>query len=298
MRETIAVDEIDSTGRLEPAADRELRAELLRRRDVDQAPRRVDPAKASIEEMRRVSEDNTTWLKAVVAEHGWPGVRMVGRDGADAAWLLAQHADHDLDFQRHCLALVEKAVEANDAFPRHVAYLTDRVLIKEGKRQRYGTQFNGSQPFPIEAPGDVDKRRAAVGLEPLAEYAKHFQGVPVHGSSVKAGSLTIKAHFGPSPEGLTWPRPEFIHGAVEGWRLPVTGDLIAMGFAQGAEASLEAVEVGGWPAVLAFGRHLDDRPRLALPHGQELWMLLGPDRESLLAAAARLSANVPPRDAG
>lgn len=155
--------------------DVELRAELLRRRDVDQAPRRVAPASASIEEMRRVGEENAAWLKAVIAEHGWPGVRMVGTDGADAAWLFAQHADHDLDFQRQCLALLERAVEANDASPRHVAYLMDRVLIKEGKPQRYGTQFRGSQPFPIEAVEDVDKRRAAVGLEPLAEYAKHFE---------------------------------------------------------------------------------------------------------------------------
>ena len=122
-----------------------------------------------------MGEENAAWLKAVIAEHGWPGVRMVGTDGADAAWLFAQHADHDLDFQRQCLALLERAVEANDASPRHVAYLMDRVLIKEGKPQRYGTQFRGSQPFPIEAVEDVDKRRAAVGLEPLAEYAKHFE---------------------------------------------------------------------------------------------------------------------------
>ena len=166
---------IESPRYLAPVADPELRAELLWRRELDQSPRRVEPRKASVEEMRRVAEENTAWLKAVIAEHGWPGVRMVGSDGADVAWLLAQHADHDLDFQRECLALLEKAVEAHDAYPRHLAYLADRVLIKEGKPQRYGTQFRGSEPFPIEAPEDVDERRAAVGLEPLADYAKHFQ---------------------------------------------------------------------------------------------------------------------------
>ena len=44
---------------------------------------------------------HTARLKAIVAAHGWPTVAQVGQDGADAAWLLAQHADKDPAFQRY-----------------------------------------------------------------------------------------------------------------------------------------------------------------------------------------------------
>ena len=58
----------------------------------------------------------------------------------------------------------------------NLAYLTDRVLLAEGKKQLYGTQFtvvDGKwKPRPLEDEANVDKRRAEVGLPPLAEYTK------------------------------------------------------------------------------------------------------------------------------
>ena len=68
---------------------------------------------------------------------------MVGGDGEHAAWLLAQHADSDPEFQRICLDLVTQAVACGEALPTELAYLTDRVLLAEGKPQEYGTQFKG-----------------------------------------------------------------------------------------------------------------------------------------------------------
>ena len=61
----------------------------------------------------------------------------------------------------------------------NVAYLTDRVLLAEGKKQLYGTQFTTidgkSQPRPMEDEANVDKRRAEMGLTTLAEYAKQIE---------------------------------------------------------------------------------------------------------------------------
>ena len=68
---------------------------------------------------------------------------------------------------------------------RNIAYLTDRVLLAEGKKQIYGTQFqmvDGKfQPKPLEDEANVDRRRAEAGQEPLAEYlrgAEALYGVP------------------------------------------------------------------------------------------------------------------------
>src|SRR5439155_1758694 len=70
-------------------------------------------------------------------------ISLAGEDGAEAAWLLAQHADRDPAFQRRCLDLLAEAAARGEASWMHVAYLTDRVLLAEGKPQEYGTQATG-----------------------------------------------------------------------------------------------------------------------------------------------------------
>jgi Family of unknown function (DUF6624) len=91
-------------------------------------------------EAARIDVANTDRLRAIIAEHGWPGRALVGDDGAEAAWLIAQHADHQLDFQREALALLERAVHDGDASASHLAYLKDRVRMNEGRPQLFGTQ--------------------------------------------------------------------------------------------------------------------------------------------------------------
>jgi hypothetical protein len=153
-----------------------LRAELLRRMEQDQAARRAHDMAA----IAAADIGNLPWLQQLVAEHGWLGASMVGTDGARAAWLLAQHADRDPAFQRECLGLLAAAVEAGEATRSELAYLTDRVLLAEGKPQEYGTQVtvrDGQRvPSNLRDPDTADQRRAAMGLTPLADYLKLFDG--------------------------------------------------------------------------------------------------------------------------
>jgi hypothetical protein len=157
-----------------------LRAELLRRTDLDQTARNArDP-----DAMARVDGDNLPWFRRVIAETGWPARSAVGEDGAAAAWLLAQHADEDPAFQRRCLSLLTAAAAAGEASTAHLAYLTDRVLLAEGQPQEFGTQVTGRNgnwfPRRLRDPGQVDERRAAMSLGPLAEYLAGFaeEGTP------------------------------------------------------------------------------------------------------------------------
>jgi hypothetical protein len=51
--------------------------------------------------------------------------------------------------------------------------------MREGKKQIYGSQLQQNDKgawefYPIEDEPNVDKRRQAVGLPPLSEYAKQF----------------------------------------------------------------------------------------------------------------------------
>lgn len=118
-------------------------------------------------------------LDEILDEHGWPAFDLVGEDGEDAAWAIAQHADHDVELQRRALDLLRDAVAAGQGSPGNLAYLTDRVALNSGESQTYGTQAGcdgpTAAPAPLEDPDGVDERRAEVGLPPLAEYLDEIE---------------------------------------------------------------------------------------------------------------------------
>ena len=166
--------------------EEELRAELLRRRDLDQTARGAF-AGASEDKARIIAMDdaNTAWLRTVIVRVGWPGRTLVGADGAHAAWLIAQHADRHPAFQRRCLKLLDRAVACGEAAPADLAHLTDRVLLARGEPQLYGTQVSaraeGFVAARLRDPETVDARRAAMGLAPLADHlarARERFGMP------------------------------------------------------------------------------------------------------------------------
>jgi hypothetical protein len=154
----------------------ELREELLRRVEKDQAARKAASMARDSNDWRQVAAvdaENLPWLENLIQEVGWPGQSLAGEDGAHAAWLLVQHADANPAFQRRCLDLMTEAVERGEATPRDLAYLTDRVLLAEGQPQEYGTQMTGTEegwaPRNLRDPDNVDARRAAVSLGPVSE---------------------------------------------------------------------------------------------------------------------------------
>ena len=159
--------------------DPALCAELLALFAEDQAARHAVMADQNAETIARVEaidRKSTARMKELVATVGWPGRSLVGRNAANAAWCLVQHADHDVAFQKQCLPLIERAVAAGEAEPDHAAYLHDRIAVADQRPQRYGTQYGADgKPQPIEDEANVDARRAAVGLEPLAEYDKRMR---------------------------------------------------------------------------------------------------------------------------
>jgi len=164
-------------------ANPSLRQELLERVKQDQAIRNElinkgieHPDQSVLPRMKAIDASNTERMRAIVREYGWPGPGLVGRDGSEAAFLLVQHAN--LAFQKDMLPLVEQAYKKHELSGQDYALLLDRVLVGEGKPQRYGTQakpieeWSGRQPVlePIEDQENVDKRRKEIGLPPLSEY--------------------------------------------------------------------------------------------------------------------------------
>jgi len=153
-----------------------LAAELLEMSEADQAMRSVYQTTHKWDSS--VDEANTTRLKEIINQQGWPSITLVGKKAASAAWLLAQHADKDPDFQKKCLELM-KQLPRDEVVLWNIALFEDRVRMNTGRPQLYGSQFSMSEgkfgPLPIEDEAHLEERRAAVGLEPFEEYSREMR---------------------------------------------------------------------------------------------------------------------------
>ena len=133
----------------------------------------------------------------------------MGEDGAHAVWLVAARRQ-DPAFQRRCLDLLTAAVVSGEATIVQQAYLTDRVVLHEGKPQEYGMQAIARdgrfEPRKLRDPDHVDQRRASVGLGSLAGYLARMTGTaPVSLRHERSSGTAIECQDGRQPFGVQSP---------------------------------------------------------------------------------------------
>lgn len=123
-----------------------------------------------------IDKNNTRELKGIISKYGWPTISLVGKKASNAAWLIVQHADYDIKFQKRVLDLFKKIKAENpkNINSQNIAYLTDRILVKEKKKQIFGTQFYWNKqgkllPFSILNKRNVEKIRKVYNLPILKE---------------------------------------------------------------------------------------------------------------------------------
>jgi hypothetical protein len=159
-----------------------LAAELIEMGRQDQAlrenfdARKLDPA--FIKRMNEEDRAREKRLSAIIDGKGWPAISMVGDQAANSAWLMAQHGTQA--FLERCLPLMQAAADKLEMSPADLALSVDRVRMNAGQPQVYGSQLEWGKDgkyelYPIEDREHVDARRIAMGLEPLADYLKHFE---------------------------------------------------------------------------------------------------------------------------
>ncbi len=109
---------------------------------------------------------------------GWPDRKYVGDYGNQAVWLVIQHAD--LKTQEKYFPMMQESVGRGESRPGELAYLEDRILMRRGEKQKYGSQVSYNQKtgasefWPIADEKNVNKRRAELYMQPIEEYAKAF----------------------------------------------------------------------------------------------------------------------------
>lgn len=174
------------------ARDIEIATDLVAMRDADQQIRGL--FLASIPDVEPRTEERVAWLnaerdrldrlhverlKAIVAEvGGWPSRSRFGPLASQSACAIAVHGIQDFEFMAEAGRLMEPMARTGEADVECWAQVTDRVLVHEGRPQRWGTQLRGEEldgvfhwgVAPVEAPEGLLERRAEVGLGDYREY--------------------------------------------------------------------------------------------------------------------------------
>jgi len=150
-------------------ADQDIRFELIKLQQ--EGKMNSDEMKDMIQQMKKQDSINLDQVENIL-QNGWPDD--LNMQGNQTIFLVIQHAD--LQTQKEYLPVIEKAVQNNKTFPANLALLKDRMALREGKKQIYGSQIfidsNTGKKFvqPLQNPEEVDKLRAEVGLPSMEIY--------------------------------------------------------------------------------------------------------------------------------
>jgi hypothetical protein len=141
--------------------------------------------------IKEIDDGHTEKLKQIISKYGWPTISMIGYDGVDAFWLLLQHSP-DASFQRNMLPHVEAAFNNGELNSQNYALFVDRVLVRDGKAQKYGTQIkevinNTPILYPIENQSNVNELRASIGLFNLEDYLQMAKAAISPEKEIKVG---------------------------------------------------------------------------------------------------------------
>ncbi len=150
-----------------------VKAELKAIFERDQKTRKGTDSVAFI---NYIDSCNQAQVTALIDKYGWLGKSAIGNYN-QVLFVVIQHAD--LTTQEKYFPLLQESVNNGESSKSDAAMLQDRILMRKGIKQIYGSQvvFNktgGQEFYPIDDEKNVNLRRASVGMQPIEEYAKYF----------------------------------------------------------------------------------------------------------------------------
>jgi hypothetical protein len=167
--------------------DESLEKALLDMEAYDQAVRAELTASGALNaayhpRLEEVHRTHSSRLRQIIAVFGWPGIALVGEQGAKAAWRIALHSFSEPPFMRQCRDLIDAASQQSDVPRWQFAIIDDRIRVYEGRPQRYGTQLRmgpqGLEPHPLENEARINSMRMQAGLPPLAKTLAQARAQP------------------------------------------------------------------------------------------------------------------------
>lgn len=120
---------------------------------------------------------NEKKVRTILDKYGWPTKEMIGEQGNWTICNVIQHSDNEIRIKY--LPMMRKAVKDKKLEPRFLVRAEDRIATERGDLQIYGGQMKyypetkSFNVWPVLDPINVDKRRAEIGLGPIAEFLKN-----------------------------------------------------------------------------------------------------------------------------
>lgn len=136
----------------------------------------IDAVLAAQTKIEEVDSTNQV-IVARLLDSGWP--QGLSEEANNAIWLVIDHAP--IDYQLRYMPLIEEQVATGAFSKSQYATLFDRIRMRQGKPQRFGTQTvqrrsaeqNASiYVWPVENPRKLNRLRRAMGLTPIKRYCR------------------------------------------------------------------------------------------------------------------------------
>jgi hypothetical protein len=140
--------------------------------------RKSEEMKAHWKKIQEADSINLIAVKKILDARGWLGADVIGAQGNSTLFLVIQHAD--IETQIMYLPMMREAVKNKKARGSSLAMLEDRVAMRQGNPQIYGSQISRDpetgEHYVAELidPENVNTRRASVGLPPIESYVQHW----------------------------------------------------------------------------------------------------------------------------
>lgn len=119
---------------------------------------------------------NEVKVLEILDNEGWPKQSVIGEQGNRTICNVLQHSS--IEVRKKYLPMMKLAVKDKKLEPRFLARAEDRLATDRGELQIYGGQMKyypetkGFNVWPVYDPENIDKRRAKIGLGPIAEFLK------------------------------------------------------------------------------------------------------------------------------
>ena len=169
-----AAQNLDSLLRNVRESDQSARLAMIELTRSDQLD--IDAVLAAQAKVEEVDSTNQV-IVARLLDNGWP--QGLSEEANNAIWLVIDHAP--IDYQLRYMPLIEEQMATGAISKSQYATLFDRIRMRQGKPQRYGTQTvqhrsteqNASiYVWPIENPRKLNRLRRAMGLTPIKRYCR------------------------------------------------------------------------------------------------------------------------------
>lgn len=156
--------------------DQQIRAKMM-----DAHKNNLPNVREIIVEMDSIDLYNQQYVCNLLDNYGWPDC--LSKKANSAIWLVIDHANNQ--FSEKYFPLIKEKGKQGIFQMSDVATLEDRILMRNNKKQKYGTQTIGIfytnktenifYIWPIEDNEKVDELRTSVGLPPIDQYLQTFK---------------------------------------------------------------------------------------------------------------------------